>query len=138
MPISRFARRAAAVIWPFLALSALTLGCSCSQSVEKVPYRPASAEIWLPVDDLDDCAAGKYFDRMLQLFAPGSEPSLETRQRYAKYSFRATNPSQSGDTATAPVTVKDRQTGNVVGEVTWTMKRVGTAWRLTDTPLPAE
>jgi hypothetical protein len=138
MPISRFARRAAAVLLPSLALSALTLGCSCSQSVEKDPPRPVSAEIWLPVDDLDDCAAGKHFDRMAQLFAPGSEPSPETRRGYAKYRFHATNPSQSGDTATVVVSVKDRQTGNEVGEVTWTMKRVGSAWRLTAAPLPAE
>lgn len=138
MPISRFAPCPPVVLWPLLALSALILGCSCSQSVEKEPPRPASWEIWLPVDDMDDCAAGKYFDRMLQLFAPGSEPSLEARQRYGRYSFHPTNPRQSGDTATAVVSVKDRQTGNEVGEVTWTMKRIGKAWRLTDAPLPEE
>ena len=75
---------------------------------------------------------------MLQLFAPGSQPSLEACQHYAKYSFHGATPKQSGETATAVVTVKDRETGKVVGEVTWTMKHVGRAWRFTDAPLPEE
>ncbi len=138
MPSSRFARRAAAVLSPFLALSALTLGCNCNHAVERVPFRPASVEILMPVDDVDDCAGEKEFKRMVQLFAPGSEPSLEACKRYGKYRFHGTSPSHWGDTATAVVSVKDRQTGSAVGEVTWTMKRIGDAWRFTDAPLPEE
>ncbi len=139
MPFSRFACRAAAVLSPFLALSALTLGCSCSSSVEKVPSRPASVEILMPVEDVDDYAGNeKEFGQIVHLFAPGSEPSLEACKRYGKYRFHGASPSHWGDTASAVVTVKDRQTGSVVGEVTWKMKRVGGGWKLTDAPLPEE
>ena len=134
MPFSRVARRADAVLSPLLALSALTLGCN--HSAEKVPFRPTSVEILMPVVDVDDYGGEERFDRVVHLFAPGCEPSLKACERYGKYRFHGTNPKQSGYTATAVVSVKDRQTGSVVGEVTWTMKRIGSAWKLTDAPLP--
>ena len=137
MPFSRFARRAAVVLSPFLALPALTLGCSCS--AERAPFRPASVEILMPVEDVDDYAGHeREIAQIVHLFAPGSEPSLEACKRYGKYRFHGTNPSKWGDTATAVVSVKDRQTGSVGGEVTWTMKRIGGGWKLTDAPLPDE
>jgi hypothetical protein len=92
-----------------------------------------------PIVDLDDFAGNeREFGCIVPLFAPGSEPSLQACKGYAKYRFYGKNPKQSGDTATAAVTVKDRKTGSVVGEVTWKMKKIKTAWRLTDAPLPGK
>jgi hypothetical protein len=117
-----------------LPAAALLIGCD--QPVKMEPYRPPAVEILMPVGDVDDLADGREFDRLVRLFAPGREPSNEACLRYAMYRYQGRDPRQSGDTATAVVTVKDAKTGNQVGEVKWTMKKVNGFWKLTDAPLP--
>ena len=108
----------------------------CERPVKMDPDRPPEFEMLLPVGDVDDCAEGKEYDRLIHLFAPGSEPSPKAAERYSEFHYQGKDPKQSGDTATATVTIKDAKSGQNRGEFKWTMTRIKTAWKLTDAPLP--
>ena len=125
---------------PWLATG---LGCNRNQSLEV--YVPTDVKIGRLVSDMDDfCQDPRELTAVVpRLFAPDCKPSLKVLPRYADYHYEGNAPVQKGDTATIVVTVTDLNTKAMVGEVTWSMKKVpnekGTeVWRLTDAPLPAK
>ncbi len=142
------------------------VGCGKSPSSD-LPYTSTSAKIGSLVSDMDDFAQSPSEIEMAvpRLFAPGCEPSEKDLPRYADYHYEGKPPIQNGDTATIVVVVKGAKTDSLVGEFTWSAKKVKDAkrvfepigsasakgesaahgdkevreiWKLTDAPLPAK
>jgi hypothetical protein len=109
----------------------------CERPVKMEPDRPPEVEMLMPVGDVDDLAHDKEYDRLIRMFAPGSEPSQKALAHYSDFRYEGKNPRQFGETATAMVAIKDAKTGQDRGEFKWTMTRIKGAWKLTDAPLPA-
>lgn len=98
------------------------------------PAGPTPAEqVQMLVADLPD-AAGKP-DRVKDVFAAGAAPPDAQQAEYRRLTFRAGEPSLSGDSGTVPVTVEDAS-GTKLGEVEWSVTREGDRWKLKSAPLP--
>lgn len=69
-------------------------------------------------------------------FASGAAPAEAQRERYTKYSYHLKEEKVSGGNATATVVVRDRQSGNELGELEWTAVQEGDSWKLEKAPLP--
>ena len=152
---------------PYLLIAiylATTLGCKDAPVSD--PDIPESLKIARLVDMVDDFASEPDEVKLVpRLFAPGSEPSANDLPRYSDYRYEGKPAVFKGDTATVVVMVKDAKTGNPVGEVTWSMKKLKNIkaswnsadsgsgrgevvvreekggkeiWRITDAPLPAK
>ncbi len=150
-------------------LFAMQMGVAvgCSHNPSSDPDIPSVVKIGRLVSDMDDFAQTPRELKIAvpRLFAPGSEPSEKDLPRYADYHYEGKPPVLNGDTATVVVIVKDAKTGNSVGELTWSVKKVKDAkrvfepsdsasakgqasahgdkaakeiWKLTDAPLPAK
>ena len=70
------------------------------------------------------------------MFVEGAAPAESERQKYGPYMCRANSLKIDGATATATVEVEDGNTGEIVGEVEWTLARQGEQWKLQSAPLP--
>jgi hypothetical protein len=72
-----------------------------------------------------------------QWFVQGSVPPAAELQKFAKYDCRVVGkPTIKGDTATIKMRVLVRQTDNEVGQVDWTLVKVGDTWKVKSAPLP--
>jgi hypothetical protein len=110
----------------------------CERPVTMDPDISPAVKTLMPIEGVDDLAHDKDYGRLVHLFASGSEPPQNALVHYSDFRYEGKNPTQSGDTATATVTVKDAASGQVRGDFKWTMTRVKGDWKLTDAPLPAK
>jgi hypothetical protein len=70
-----------------------------------------------------------------ELFVEGAAPEAE-RDKYRPYMYRAKSVKIDGANATAMVEVEDGSTGQIVGEIEWTLVLQGEEWKLKTAPLP--
>jgi hypothetical protein len=70
------------------------------------------------------------------MFVEGAAPPESEREKYHPYMCRAKSLKIDGNTATAKVEVEDGSTGQIVGEVEWTLVRQGEDWKFQSAPLP--
>jgi len=90
------------------------------------------------VEDVDDLSQSKNeLERMKRLFVPGSAPTSEALLRYMAYRYEGKPPVQSGDSASVMVVIKEATTGNLAGEIEWSITKVDGVWKIKDAPLPA-
>jgi hypothetical protein len=132
----RYLLHSAVIVVIPLALGVVVWIAGRDQPLPLEPYRPPEVEMMFPVEDIDDLAQGKEYDRLVHLFAPANEPSEKEMAHYSEFRYTGKTPKQFGDKATVMVSVKDEATGKVRGEFKWTMTRVERAWKLVDAPVP--
>jgi hypothetical protein len=127
-------KRAAAI----LSVPLLFAITGCDRTAPPMdPQRTPAAKMLMPIEGVDELGLDKDYTRLAHMFASGSEPPQKALAHYSDFRYEGKNPSQSGETATAVVNIKEAKTGQVRGDFKWTMKRENDVWKLTDAPLPS-
>ena len=118
-----------------VSLSALTVGCGGGPSL---PTRggPDGREIAKLIGNFNDNVSN--MKGMTASFAKGAMPTKQAEiKRYSTYMYQlGSDPSVSGDTATAQVKMREHRSGDNRGPVEWSFVKEGDAWKIKSAPLP--
>jgi len=117
---------------PLLAVVTGLLGCASSHDA---PPATEESNILTTVKSFNGSSGDAR--NAAQWFVQGGVPSTPELQKLAKYDCRVVGkPSIKGDTATIKMRILVRQTDNEVGQVEWTLVKVGENWKMKSAPLP--
>lgn len=114
------------------SLAMILAGCGGGGQTEYI--ETDEGDVRLALSDVSGAASDP--DEFRALFAEGAAPPDSEREKYRPYMCRANSVTIEGDTATAMVEIEDGNTGQIVGEMEWTLVRQGDQWKLQSAPLP--
>jgi hypothetical protein len=113
-------------------LAAVLAGCGGGGQTEYV--ETDEGDVRLALSDVSGAASDP--DEFRALFVEGAAPADSERPKYAPFMYRANSLEIEGNTATAMVEIEDGNTGQIVGELEWTLVRQGDEWKIQSAPLP--
>ena len=106
--------------------------CGCGSSTPE--FGSAPDEVVQLVEGIPDATRSP--QAFASIFSTATPPNEMQRRQFVQYTFVARAASVSGDEAAVKVELRNRTTGDTVGEVEWTAVKEGNYWKLKDAPLP--